>query len=173
MTKIQTKKLMFSEGKATLMTSWSFWVLALGHLILEEMNSDKCYYEAETCQCCINWSIVALFYPYPVTGHFLLPQTRCGIKWMEWDDIFFRYNSVSQERKAEGVQVCHSTRQVICCWHVQKCMKCVDMAFFNSWKVSLLDFLEYMLLWMRSIVGHMDISCPFGVAFVFKCYFLL
>lgn len=78
MTKIQTKHSVFSEGKETLMKSLSFNPQTFNSW--GDWSSDKCYNEAETCQCCINWSIVALFYPYPITGHFLLPQTSCGIK---------------------------------------------------------------------------------------------
>lgn len=117
------------------------------------------YYEAETCPCCISWSIVALFYPYPVTGHFLLPQTRCGIKWMEWD-IFFRYNSVTS---MSLLTVGHGL------WHIQKniYMKCVDIAFFKA-----------LLKAERSVVivdakqcwshGHILSSLAF-FDFVFKC----
>lgn len=127
------------------------------------INSDKRYNEAETCQCCINSSIVALFYPYPVTGHFLLPQISFGIKWMEWDNIFFRYNSVSQEGKLK-----FGTPQDLTGYLSLVHAKMYDLHrhfFFQQRERS-------DCYWMHSSVGRTDIFCPFGIAFlsfVFKC----
>lgn len=34
------------------------------------------------------------------------------------------------------------------------------LTWYNCWKISLLDYLESMLLWMGSCVGHMGVFCP-------------